>query len=187
MDETHVEHAVGLVEHEDLDPVEPNGAAAHQVAEPARRCNQHIDAMGQRADLRPDRHTADRERDARPQMPAVGLEAFDDLAGELARRTQDKRAAGTRLRPQADAGEVMEHRQCESRCLAGSGLCDADDIARGEHVRNRLRLDRGRGGIALVDERAGDGFGKAEIEKGGQVKVFHMAKAVGASGASLSR
>src|SRR5205085_4296361 len=131
----------GLVEHEDLDPVEPNGAAAHQVAEPARSCNQHIDAMGQRADLRPDRHTADRERDARPQMPAVGLEAFDDLAGELARRTQDEDPAALALGRATLRGEVIEDRQRERRRLAGARLGDADAIAAGKYVRNGPGLD----------------------------------------------
>ena len=62
----------------------------------------------------------------------------------------------------------MEDRQREGRGLAGAGLGDADDVARGEHLRDGLGLDRGGVGVLLVSEGAGDGLGKAEVEKGGQ-------------------
>ncbi len=62
----------------------------------------------------------------------------------------------------------MEDRQRERRGLAGSGLRDADDVARGKHLRDGLGLDRGGVGVLLFSERAGDGLGEAEFEKGGQ-------------------
>ncbi len=126
------------------------------------------------------RHAADGERDARAQIAAVGLEAFDDLGGQLAGRAQHQHAAAACFRPPAGLREMIEDRQREGGGLAGSGLRDADDVARGEHLRNGLGLDRGGGGVVLVDERAGDGFGKAELEKGVQCGIFHVAKPAGA-------
>ena len=126
---------------------------------------------------RVERDAADGERDARTQVASVGLEAFDDLRGKLAGRAQHQHAAAASASGRRPVfGEMIEDRQREGRGLAGSGLRDADDVARGEHLRNGLGLDRGRGGVLLVGERAGDGFGKSEIEKGGQCGIFRMAR-----------
>ena len=62
MDEAHVEHAVGFVEHEYFDAVEVHGAVLHQVEQPAGRGDEDVDAMGERAHLRVDVHAADGER-----------------------------------------------------------------------------------------------------------------------------
>ena len=44
--EAHVEHPVGLVEDEELDRVERDGAALDQVEQPARRGDEHVRAPG---------------------------------------------------------------------------------------------------------------------------------------------
>ena len=168
VDEAHVEHAVGFVEHEDLDAVEPHRAHLHEIEQPARGRHQHVDAADQIADLAVDRHAADGERDARTDMAAVGLEAVDDLRGQFARRAQHQHAAGALLKALLAVGEMMEDRQREGGGLAGSGLCDADDVARGQHLRNGLGLDRRRVGVLFLYESAGDGLGKAELKKGAQ-------------------
>ena len=62
VDEAHVEHAVGFVEDEDFDAVEPQRVALHEVEQPARRGDQHVDAVEQRAHLAAHRHAADRQR-----------------------------------------------------------------------------------------------------------------------------
>ncbi len=179
VDEAHVEHAVGFVEHEDLDAVEVQGALLHEVEQASGRRNQHVDAAREGADLAAERDPADGECHARSQIAPVGLEALDDLRGELAGRAQHQHAAGARFGPARVLGEMIEDRQREGRGLAGSGLCDADDIACCEHLRDGLRLDRRRGGILLVFECAGDGFGEAELEKRGQCRIFHVAKPAG--------
>ena len=45
VDEAHVEHAVGFVEHEHLDAGEPQRVALDQVEQAARRGDQHVDAV----------------------------------------------------------------------------------------------------------------------------------------------
>ena len=57
--EAHVDHAVGLVEHQHLDLVEAHALAAVQVEQAARGRDQQVDALAaQHALLRTDRHAA---------------------------------------------------------------------------------------------------------------------------------
>ena len=51
VDEAHVEHAIGFVEHEDLDAVEIDVALLHEVEQAAGRGDEDVDAAAQR--LRP--------------------------------------------------------------------------------------------------------------------------------------
>ncbi len=48
VDEAHVEHVVGFVEHEDFNRVELHRALGHVVEQPARRGDENIDAARQR-------------------------------------------------------------------------------------------------------------------------------------------
>ena len=172
MDEAHVEHPVGFVEHEYFDAVELHGAVRHQIEQPPGRRHQHVDAMGERAHLRIDVYAADGERNGRAQVAAVGLEAVDDLRRKLPRRAQHQHAAALGQRAMPVVGEVIEDGQGESGGLAGSGLRDADDVATLHHLRDGLRLDwRGRG-VLFVSEGSCDGLGKAEVEKSSQLKTL---------------
>ena len=165
MDEAHVEHAVGLVEDEHLDIVEAHRAAVVEVEQAARRRHQHVDPARQRADLLADRHAADDQRRRDAEMAAVGGERIDDLAAELAGRRQHQHAAALRLQLLRVAGEAMEDGEREGGGLAGAGLGNADEVASGKGWRDGGRLDRRRRGIALLDEGAGNGLGKAESIK----------------------
>ena len=51
MDEAHVEHAIGLVEHEDRDPIEPDMALVAKVEQASGRGDQDIDARLERFHL----------------------------------------------------------------------------------------------------------------------------------------
>src|SRR5262245_19134853 len=46
-DEAHVEHAVGLVDHQQLDPGEQKPPALEMVEQPARRRDENVDAAGE--------------------------------------------------------------------------------------------------------------------------------------------
>ena len=96
-DEAHVEHPVGLVQHEHFDAVEPHGVVLHQIEEPARGRDQHVDAVNERPYLAAHRHAADGERRCRPYVTAIGAEALQDLSGKLARRAEHEHAAGALL------------------------------------------------------------------------------------------
>src|SRR5262249_4536264 len=99
MDEAHVEHAVGLVENEDLDAIEVHGPALHEVEKAPRGRDQDIDAGCEGADLALDRNATNGERHLRAQVTSIGPKAFDDLRGKLSRRAEHQHAAAAWLRP----------------------------------------------------------------------------------------
>src|SRR2546421_57995 len=83
-----------------------------------------VAAVHQRPHLLAHGYTADRQRGTQAQVSAVGAEAVEDLAGELARRREHQDAAGLLLQRPRSGGEAVEDRQREGGCLAGTGLCD---------------------------------------------------------------
>ena len=64
-EEAQIQHLVGLVEDEDLRAGQADIALADVVEEPARRGNQHVDAAGERLDLRAMADAAEHDRDRR--------------------------------------------------------------------------------------------------------------------------
>ena len=69
-------------------------------------------------------------------VAAIGAEAFDDLAGQFARRAEHQHAAALLLQRLPVGGEPVEDRQRERGGLAGAGLRDADEVASGEDERD---------------------------------------------------
>jgi hypothetical protein len=134
--EAHVEHPVGLVEHEDADVLQREVAALEQVLEPARGGDDDVRARGQLGlALEPDAavHDGYRERAG----VGHGLQLVDDLAGELARRGEDERRGASRLR-----GDEVGDRYPERQGLAGPGGRLGKDVPPGEHVTDDELLDR---------------------------------------------
>src|SRR6266550_469811 len=62
VDEAHVEHAVGLVEHEKLDLSEPQAIALYEIEQAAGRGYHDFDPLHDRADLTSHRDAADYQR-----------------------------------------------------------------------------------------------------------------------------
>ena len=145
-DEAHVEHAVRFVEHEDLHFGERHGALLAQVEQAARRRDQDVAAMPRLVDLRFLGDAAEDDQRAQVAVLAVVDDALRDLRGELARRREHQRA---RIASAAGA-ELLQHRQREAGGLAGAGLRAGEHVAAGEHGGNRLGLDGGGNGVALV-------------------------------------
>jgi hypothetical protein len=184
VDEAHVEHAVGFVEHQPARLVELDVALADEIDEPAGRGDQDVDAVAQALHLHVARHAA--EHLAGGDVHALGQEpdGLVDLHGEFARRRENQRMRGLGAALGAERGDAGEDRQREGRRLAGAGLGDAEHVAAGEIMRDRLGLDRlGRGqacGERALEEGAGDaegleaavGFGGGLI---GQVRLFRRA------------
>ena len=159
---------VGLVEDEHLDTVEADGALLEMVEQPARRRHQDVDATGHRGDLRLLADAAEDHRRAQPEMPAVGAEAVTDLDRQLAGRGQHQAARGPALerspsRAIARGGKALQDRQRESGGLAGAGLGDAQQIAAGQQIGDRLRLDRRRHGVAFLGERATERLDQRQV------------------------
>ena len=88
--EAHVGHVVGLVDDRDRHGREVDGALAHQVEQAAGARDEHVDALGEGADLRV---LVDAAEDG-DVAEASGLgqrgQRFLDLRGELAGRGEDE-------------------------------------------------------------------------------------------------
>ena len=138
-DETHIEHAVGFVDHKELDAGQQKASAFEMIEQAPRCCDQHVDAAGKFEVLVVERNAADQERNIEFVVGAVSGEAFLDLRREFTRRLENERAR------HAGAGATLfqqgQHRQRERRGLAGAGLRDAQHVTPREHVWNRLFLN----------------------------------------------
>ena len=143
--ESHVGHAVGLVEHDDLDLGQRDGASLGQVDQPSRRGDDHVDALVELLDLALDVGAAVDDDDAAPRRLAQGLEHVGHLDGEL---TGGHEHQGARAVGAAGAGP-HEQGQAEGEGLARAGLGLAAHVAAGDAVGDGERLDRERCGDAL--------------------------------------
>ena len=177
VDEAHVEHAVGFVEHEELDLVELQPVALDEIEQATGGGHHDFDALHHRADLTTHRHAADRQCRTQADVAAIGVEAVEDLARQFAGRREHQHAAGLGLRADAVFQNAVQDREREGCGLAGAGLGDADDVTAGHCERDGLGLD-GRGRVVIFFlECTRDGIGEAEILKGGQKWVLSIKKA----------
>ena len=158
--EAHVEHAVGLVEDEDLGVLERDGAALHEVEQAARGGHQDLRAAGElRLLLNAGAAVDGRDREVahRGDRPEV----FSDLKRELARGGDDERRAGRRFQ-----AKLLDDRSGEGKGLARSGGGLDEDVAAGESVADHERLDCKRFCDASLGEGIADGRGHAKIREG---------------------
>ena len=105
-DEPHVEHAVGLVDDQDLDVAERDRPLLLVVEQPARRAHQQVRDRLDRVALQAIVDAAeDRER-RQPRVASEDLGVGADLGDELASRRHDQRAraAGPRGRAASAGG-----------------------------------------------------------------------------------
>jgi hypothetical protein len=136
----HVEHPVGLVEHEDLDRARKSQW---------RRCIRSISRPGVATTM----STPD---------------ALLHLQRELARGGDDEGADGPALALGPALGEAVEEREHERGRLAGARLGDAREVAAGEGGGDGNGLDRGRGRVARCEDPSHDLIREAEgVERGG--------------------
>ena len=131
--EADVEHAVGFVEHDELELVELQRAAAEVVEDAAGRADDDVGALLQPVDLRAERLAAVDGRGA--NLAAVG-QPFDfvaDLHGQLARGHQDQGAAADgRGRARRAVREWGWRTRPSCRCRCGPGRARRRRRARGE-------------------------------------------------------
>ena len=173
--EAHVEHPVGLVEHEHLDLAERDGAAVEQVDEPTRRGDQHVGAA-RGSDLWVDASAAVDGRDGQPAGVCDRAELVGYLGRELARRREDQCArcsgATAGLRAWLDA---IDERDPERERLARAGGGLDEHVVVVKYVADHQLLD---GEWALDSPRAqgrGYGLGHAEVGECGLLHVMLLA------------
>ena len=171
--EAHVEHAVGLVDDQDLHGAHHQLAALEVVQQAARRGDQDIDATVDLPVLVGEGHAADDERHRELVILAVDLEALRDLGGELACRLEDERSRHAGSDP--SVGQDIDHRQRERSGLAGPGLRAPKHVAALQDVRNRLGLDRCRLGVSGLGHRPLNFGAQAETGEAG-VRLTHLVR-----------
>ena len=158
--EAHVEHLVGLVEHEEPHRVELQGLAPDVVERAPGRADDDVDPAFQRADLWIHRRAAVDCRDVDAEDLPVAVDRLGDLHRELARRHEDERG-----RPPASArvlSDPLEQRQRERGGLARARRGLPEHVASGEERRDRGVLDRRRLLVAERAERAHELFRQPE-------------------------
>src|SRR6187455_1757961 len=105
----HVEHFVGLVEHEDADGIELERAAPHVVQRTAWRRDDDVRTALERPDLLVHRRTAVERYYGNAAAPRILVEGFGDLHRELPRRHEHEAARLPRRR--APGTNKVEHRK----------------------------------------------------------------------------
>ena len=183
----HVEHAVGLVQHQHLDLVQVAGALLDQVNQTARRSDQDVTAVLERRGLRLVAHAA---HDGHGDMASdVGNLARDlvDLLGKLARGGDDEHhgaaavvlgllgtaaavaaAALAHGLGRSDVLQIVHGRQQKGGRLAGAGLGGGKQVAALEHHGDGAGLNgRGRR-VAQALDSTKHLVGKPQLVKGGQ-------------------
>ena len=164
-DEAHVEHAIGLVEDEEVHVAELHVAALDEIEQTAGRGDQDVDAARQRLDLAAVAQTADDGAKPEAEAAAVGVEAARDLHRKLSGRRQHERPRALRLGALVGCSKQLQDGQRESRRLAGAGLGNAEHVAALQQGRNGACLDRRRGGVLGSVQGTQQRLGQAEIRK----------------------
>ena len=153
MDKAHVQHAVGLVEHQNLHLAQIQHALLLQVQQTPWRGYQNVYAFFEFADLRAHAHTAKNHGAGELQVFTVGADGFFHLRGEFAGGGEHQRAdAGATefVLGAAAHGQAVQQRQGECGCFARAGLRATEEVAAFQNQRNGLRLDRGGNVVALL-------------------------------------
>src|SRR5215813_11902193 len=131
------------------------------IQQTARRSNQHVDATYQFVILIIVGDATDQQSNVELVIDPVSVKAFLDLSRKLTRRLEYEGA--WHASPGTALFELGEHRQHEGGCFARAGLSNAEHVAPGQNVWDRLFLDGGRIGIAYARHCREDLVGQAEI------------------------
>ena len=162
--ESHVGHAVGLVEHDLPDVTQVDVTALDQVFEAARAGHQDVDAALEGAQLPAVTDTAVDGVDAHVAGEAAQLGR--DLLGELTSRGEHQRdrAPWRRLTERCRIGN---ERHAEREGLTRAGRCSSAHIATGEAVGDGCGLDFEGFVDPATTEGVADERGNAQLGEGG--------------------
>ena len=155
--EADVEHAVGLVEDEQLDLLQVEGAAVEQVLEAAGGGDDDVGLSGLPR-LRLDADPAEDGGDLQGSGLRDRAQLVDDLLGELAGGREDEGRGAARV-----GLDALGHRDAEGERLARPGRRLDEDVLTCEDVRDAKSLHRKWFGNAALGERAQDWARHAEI------------------------
>ena len=138
VEETHVEHPVGLVEHQGIERIQIQAAALQVIQDAARRAHHDVGAMLQAGHLRSHGGAADQGEHLDVVLGArQATDLLGHLIGQLAGRTQHHR-----LHHEAARIQIRQQGQREGRRLAATSLRLGDQVVPRQGERQAGRLDR---------------------------------------------
>ena len=149
VDESHVEHPVGLVKYEKFDLLQRDMPLPDQVEQTPRRSCQHVDAALQAVDLRTLVHAAENDAGTQRRVLGVVAERLVDLQRQFARGREDQRPDRTSAADGRPTQQVRQNRQREGRRLARTRLGRTEDIPAFQSGGDRLHLN-GRGSFVFL-------------------------------------
>ncbi len=156
--EAHPEHFVGLVQDQELQSGQVQGAALEVVDDPAGGADDDLRAGLQRGPLRQEAGPAvDRDDGDRRQVRGEGGDRLGDLHGEFTGRGEHQCLHA------AVAVDRREQRHAEGGGLSGAGLRDTGDVAAGQQRGDGSGLDGGGDVEAEVGGRAEQLLGQVEV------------------------
>ena len=141
--ETHVEHAVGFVEHQILEAAQLRVRLPEMIEQPSRRADDDVDAAAEGVLLRAHADSAIHGKAADGRVNRKVLEILDDLRRQLARRRNDERAGRARTAAWL-LHQAVEYRQKKRRGLSAARLGACEEIAACERRWNGVGLNRCR-------------------------------------------
>ena len=161
--EAEVEHLIGLVQHQHLDPAEHQVAAVGQVEQPARGADDQVDTGVQGGDLRLVGAAAVDRGDRQAEELADLVQVAGDLHAEFAGRHHHQGpggpAGGQLAIGVGDDGRVhrqaLQQRHAETEGLAHTGAGLADEVMAAQRDRQRQGLD-GEGAFDADGAEGGD-------------------------------
>ena len=166
MDEAHVQHAVGFVQHQHLHLAEVEHALLCQIQQSAGCGHQNIHALFELGDLWVHAHTTKNHGGAELQVFSVGANRFFHLGGEFAGGGQhqgtDAGAAKFVLRAAAH-GQAVQQGQGKSGRLAGAGLGAAEQVVALHDQGDRLCLNGGGGFVTFLAHGLENGRGQVQF------------------------
>ncbi|VVM50971.1 hypothetical protein PS645_00748 [Pseudomonas fluorescens] len=153
MDKTHVEHAVGFVQHEYFHMGQVDAALAGEVEQTAGAGHQHVNAAGHGLNLWVHANAAEDAGTDELQVTGINLEALVYLSREFASRGQDQYARLARAVAlgfvRVTVGEQpFQNRKGEAAGFTSTCLSRDHQVATLQHGGNGPLLHRSRLGIA---------------------------------------
>ncbi len=168
VDEAHVEHAVGFVQHQHLNLTQVQHTLLQQVEQATRCGHQNVDTRLDTADLRIHADAAKNHGRRELQELAVGLDRLLDLGSQFAGGGEHQGAdTGTAefVLCATRHAQLVQHGQNERGGLASSGLGAAQQVVARQDYRDGLGLDGRWGLVALLAHSLDDGRSQIQIFK----------------------
>ena len=168
MDEAHVQHAVGFVEHQNFDAGQVQEALALQVEQTAGCGHQNVHAAFDLADLRVHAHAAKNHGGVELQVFAIVTHRLFDLGGQFAGGCQHQSADGFAAKTvfaRLTQAQLVQHGQGKRGGFACAGLGASQQVLSSQNGRNGLGLDGGRGVIAELAHSLHEGRSQIQFFK----------------------